>query len=56
MNYTMFFSKDYPKEKEIEILGSTNKMINISLINKISPYEIVTKLSPFINRYIINQK
>ncbi len=52
MNYTMFFSEEYPKFKEIEIIGSNNKVLNMSLINKISPYEIITKLSPFIHRKV----
>lgn len=55
MNYTMFFSEKYPSLNEVEIIGKYNKINNISLVYKISPYEIVTKLSPFIHR-IINQK
>ena len=55
MNYTMFFTEKYPTIKEIEIIGKYNKITNISLIYKISPYEIITKLSPFIHR-TINQK
>ena len=50
MNYTMFFTTDYPTTNKIEIIGKQNKISNLSLINKISPYEIVTKLSPFIYR------
>lgn len=55
MNYTMFFSTSYPKTHTIEIIGKTNKILNMSLIHKISPYEITTKLSPFIHRKL-NQK
>lgn len=55
MNYTMFFTEKYPNIKEIEIIGKYNKITNISLIYKISPYEIITKLNPFIPR-IIHQK
>ena len=55
MNYTMFFTEHYPKSSEIEIIGKYNKINNISLIYKISPYEVITKLSPFIPR-IIDQK
>lgn len=52
MNYTMFFSTCYPKIKEIEIIGTHNKILNMSLISKITPYEIVTKLSPFLTRKV----
>lgn len=55
MNYTMFFTDKYPKTKEIEIIGNHNKILNMSLIYKISPYEIITKLSPFLIRKV-NQK
>lgn len=55
MNYTMFFTDKYPSIHEIEIIGENNKISNMSMIYKISPYEIITKLSPFINR-IVNQK
>jgi len=55
MNYTMFFTEKYPSSHEVEIIGKNNKITNISLIHKISPYEIVTKLSPFIHRKL-NQK
>ena len=52
MNYTMFFSTQYPKIKEIEIIGDHNKILNMSLTSKITPYEIVTKLSPFLIRKV----
>lgn len=55
MNYTMFFTEKYPNFKEIEIIGENNKITNMSLLYNLSPYEIITKLSPFIPR-IINQK
>ena len=55
MNYTMFYSEFYPKDKYIEVVGDYNKILNLSLIHKISSYEIITKLSPFIPR-IVNQK
>ena len=55
MNYTMFFSEKYPKIFEIEILGKDNKIQNISLIHKISPYELVTKINPLLLRKV-NQK
>ena len=55
MNYTMFFSEKYPKTFEIEILGKDNKIQNISLIHKISPYELVTKINPLLLRKV-NQK
>lgn len=55
MNYTMFFTENYPKENEIEIIGSQNKINNIAILYNLSPYEIITKLNPFIHRKL-NQK
>lgn len=55
MNYTMFFTENYPKNNDIEIIGNQNKISNFALINNLTPYEIITKLSPFIHRKV-NQK
>ena len=55
MNYTMFFSENYPKNYEIEIIGKYNKISNISLLYNLTPYEIITKISPLILRKV-NQK
>lgn len=55
MNYTMFYTENYPKTFEIEILGKTNNIKNISMLYNLSPYEIVTKISPLILRKV-NQK
>ena len=55
MNYTMFFSENYPKNFEIEIIGKNNKISNICLLYNLTPYEIITKISPLILRKV-NQK
>ena len=52
MNYTMFYSEKFPKTFEIEILGKYNKIQNISLIHKISPYELITKINPLLLRKV----